>query len=154
MGQIESMHAPDAGLRFLVALMRWTFAGVCFLFALFVLVQLLGLLFIGRIADRADDPNRDVGIPVSVRYVGLVADRLHEDVLNEPLQPDGSNWPLAFRMFFTLELCGLAGICAAMTQLGTGALKRRSDWTAQARSLLVGSCLAMLIGILFLKLIR
>ena len=133
---------------------RWGVAGLCFLFALFFLAQLLGLFFIESIAQRAADPSDDVRIPLSVRFVGLVADKLHEDTLSTRLKPDGSNWPFAFRMFFALEMCGLAGLCLAVTQLGAGALKRRRDWMAQARSILVGSCLALLLGVLFLKLIR
>jgi hypothetical protein len=126
---------------------------MCFLLALFFLVQFLGLLFIEGIADRAAQPDNDLRIPLSVRFVGLVADRLQQEVLDVPLDPDGSNWPGGFRAFFVLQLCGMAGLCIAMVQMGFGLLKRRGDWQAQARSILIGSCLAILTGVLLLKLI-
>jgi hypothetical protein len=133
---------------------QWGVAVLCFLFALFFLTQLLGLFFIERIAERAAVPDNDVRIPLSVRFVGLVAKELHEDNLTARLKPDGSNWPFAFRMFFALEMCGLAGLCLAVTQLGASALKHRHDWMAQAVSILIGSCLALVMGVLFLRLIR
>lgn len=127
-------------------------AGGCFLLALFLFVQLLGLLFIEQIADRAVHADDQVRVPVSVRIVGFVADKLHEDVLDAPLDPDGSNWPAGFRIFFILELCGLAGLCLGACQLGAAILRKRTDWRTQAESLLIGSCFAILVGFLLIKL--
>jgi hypothetical protein len=49
----------------------------------------------------------------------VVADKLHEDALAVRLDPDGSSWPIAFHWFFVLEMCGLAGLCIGLSQLGT-----------------------------------
>ena len=81
--------------------------------ALVFVEQVLGLLFIQRIAARAADPDAVVRVPYSVRFVGAVAGRLHQDVLDQPLNPDGSNWPAGFRWFFTLEVIGLTGLAVA-----------------------------------------
>jgi hypothetical protein len=132
---------------------RWAVAVSCFLVAFVFLVQVLGLLFIQRIAVKAADPNSEVRIPLSVRFVGVVADKLHRDVLKEPLDPDGSNWPSGFRWFFALEICGLAGICIAFAQLGAGVLKQEDKWKVEARTILMSSCLTLLVGVGFLKLI-
>ena len=134
--------------------MRWGVAGVCLLLAVFFLGQLLGLFFIERIAHRAVDSGKEVTGPLSVRFVALVAEKLHEEDVTSRLKPDGSNWPFAFRMFYALELCGLAGLCIAFFQLAASTLKQRRDWMTQAVSILIGSCLAMLVGGLFLRLIR
>ena len=125
----------------------------CILIALFLLIQLLGLLFIESIADSASDPNNRVRIPLSVRCMGVVADILHDDVLDAKLDPDGSNWPRAFRWFFILEMCGLAGLIVAFTQLGCAVIAQRMDWFQQSRTILFWSFSAMIVGFLLLLLI-
>jgi uncharacterized membrane protein len=128
-------------------------AGICFLLAVYLFGQLLGLILIQQIAERVAHTNRKVAVPVSVRLVGFAADKLHNDVLKVPLSPDGSNWPVGFRLFFVLEMSGLAGLCLGLTQLGVGILKYRQDWTGQAKKVLHFSGLALLTGFLFLKMI-
>lgn len=132
--------------------MRRFVAGACFLFALWFFVQMLGLLFIERIAEQAPGDVRHV--PISVRFVGFVADRLQENTLGIQLKPDGSNWPLGFQLFFILELCGLAGLSLGLAQLGAGVLKGRAKWKFEARQIIGCSVGALLVGVLALQLIQ
>lgn len=128
--------------------------GVAFLvLAAWMTLQLAGLLAIGHFADRAIEQKGEIRVPLFVRGLGLIADRLHDEVLNAPLDPRGSNWPAAFRWFFALQLCGIAGLSLGFAQLGFGMIRSRSDWTNQATSILSWSCLAMIIGFLMLKLV-
>jgi hypothetical protein len=126
----------------------------CVLVALFLVVQLLGLLFIETIADRASDPNKRVRIPLAVRGMGVVADMLHDDVLGVKLAPDGSNWPKAFRWFFILEMCGLAGLALAFGQCACAILAERKDWFQQSRTIMFWSFFAMVVGFLLLMMIE
>jgi hypothetical protein len=92
-------------------------------------------------------------IPISVRFVGVVADRLHQEVLDKPLDPSGSNWPSGFRWFFALEVIGLTGISVAFAQIGAGLLRQQAKWRREARTILMSSLLILLSGVLFLKMI-
>ena len=126
----------------------------CVLIALFLFVQLLGLLSIETVADRAADPNVSVRIPISVRGMGMVADMLHDDVIGVKLDPDGSNWPKAFRWFFTLEMCGLAGLSLAFGQLAFAIIAKRNDWYLQSLTIMFWSFSAIVVGVLLLLLIE
>ena len=88
------------------SLLRYAVGGLFFLLALFVFGQLLSLLFIENVVDRAARSDGVARIPIYVRLVGIVATELPV-----PLNPNGSNWPFAFRVFFVLQMCGLAGLC-------------------------------------------
>lgn len=126
----------------------------CFAMALFFVVQALGLLYIESIADAMANPNDRVRIPLSVRFVGFAADTLFEEgILDVRLDPDGSNWPSGFRVFFVVLVCGLAGTCIALIQLGAGVLKHQKQWTAQGQGVLTGSCIAILVSLFFLALV-
>ena len=147
MNQTQPTQAPPRKAK------RTVIAGVCFLLALYLFIQLLGLMFIQRIADRVA-AGENVRIPASVRFMGFVADKLHDGELGVRLDPDGSNWPKAFTWFFVLEMCGLAGASLGLSQLGASILKQRSDWRGQAEAIIVGSIIAILLGFFFLGLIR
>ena len=110
-------------------------------------------LFIQRIAERAADPDVQVRVPFSVRIVGAVAARLHQEVLDQPLTADGINWPTGFRWFFTLEVIGLTGIAVAFTQIGASLFGKRTKWRIEARTILISSILILMSGVLFLKMI-
>jgi hypothetical protein len=128
-------------------------AGLCFLVAVFFLCQFLGLLMIQRIVER-QGRGAPVAVPLSVRFVGMVADRLHEDVLRQPLNPDGSNWPAGFRAFFFVEMCGLAGMSFAFLQLGMGHVRLQRDWRWSGQGFFIASLLLLVIGLGCLKVIR
>ena len=132
---------------------RRMIAWACFLVALYLFGQLLGLLFIDRIAQRSGNPDDPMVVPLSVRFVGFVADKVHERIGVIP-DSDGSNWPAGFRIFFIMELCGLAGLSIGLVQLGSGLLKQRSKWIGEARQILAGSCAMLVVGVLSLMLIE
>lgn len=128
-------------------------AGLCFLLALFFFCQFLGLLTIQRIVDR-QVRGAPVAIPLSVRFVGMVADRLHEDVLRQPLNANGSNWPAGFRAFFFVEMCGLAGMSFAFFQMGMGHIRLQRDWRRSGQGFFIASLLLLVVGLGCLKVIR
>lgn len=132
-------------------LLRSILGVVCMILALVFVGQVLGLLFIERIADRAADASTEVRVPFSVLLVAKVAGQLQEQVLDEPLNPDGTNWPAGFRWFFVLEVIGLAGIAIALAQIGAGLLVQQRKWRIEGRTILMSSILVLLCGILFLK---
>lgn len=131
---------------------RELLAGVCVLVAVFCLWQFLGLLMIQRISDRHARGER-VFVPLSVRFVAEVADRMHERTLSVKLKPDGSNWPGAFRAFFIVEMCGLAGLCWGFVQLASGLLARKREWKVTAGNFFGVSLLLIVMGVCFLRLL-
>ena len=133
---------------------RWIWAGVCVFLGLVFLQQFLGLLFINRVLERSAAAEGYADAPFAVRLTGLAADRVHNRVLGVPLQSRGFAWPRGFQLFFILELCGFAGLCIAMAKFAGGIIKQRADWMAYGRSLLVGSCVTIIMAVCLLKLIR
>ncbi len=133
---------------------RWIWAGVCIFLALVFLQQFLGLLFNNRVLERAVTAEGYADAPFAVRLMGLAADKVHNRVLAVPLHSRGSVWPRGFRLFFILELCGFAGLSIAMAKFAGGIIKQRADWMMHGRSLLVGSCVTIIMAVCLLKLIR
>ncbi len=135
----------------LVTVGRWILGLVCIAISLVFIEQVLGLLFIERIAAKAVDPSSQIRTPFSVRLVGAAAARLHREVLDEPLKPDGTNWPSGFRWFFALEIIGLTGIAVAFMQVGAACFRKSLKWRVEARTILLTSILILISGILLLK---